>query len=50
MTVRYNCRTMPAKNPLFASPKPVIAMIHVEALPGTPASLPACTKIEKHTG
>ncbi|MCC6191133.1 MAG: hypothetical protein IT318_19095, partial [Anaerolineales bacterium] len=24
--------------PLFAHPKPVIAMIHVAALPGTPAS------------
>src|SRR5438876_700964 len=24
---RYNCRTMAAKNPLFSSPKPVIAMI-----------------------
>ena len=29
---------MPRANPLFASAKPVIAMIHVEALPGTPAS------------
>ena len=29
---------MPPANPLFASAKPVIAMIHVGALPGTPAS------------
>jgi membrane complex biogenesis BtpA family protein len=29
---------MSAKNPLFSSPKPVIGMIHLEALPGTPAS------------
>jgi hypothetical protein len=29
---------MPPPNPLFASAKPVIAMIHVGALPGTPAS------------
>lgn len=29
---------MPQSNPLFVSTKPVIAMIHVGALPGTPAS------------
>jgi membrane complex biogenesis BtpA family protein len=29
---------MPQSNPLFDSTKPVIAMIHVGALPGTPAS------------
>ncbi len=29
---------MPAMNPIFTTAKPVIAMIHLEALPGTPAS------------
>jgi membrane complex biogenesis BtpA family protein len=29
---------MPKMNPLFPTRKPVIAMIHLEALPGTPAS------------
>ena len=37
---------MPAKNPLFSSPKPVIAMIHLEALPGTPASRQGVREIE----
>lgn len=43
---RYNRRTMPAKNPLFSSPKPVIAMIHLEALPGTPAGRRSVREIE----
>ena len=29
---------MPQMNPLFTTAKPVVAMIHLEALPGTPAS------------
>ena len=37
---------MSAKNPLFASPKPVIGMIHLEALPGTPASRQSVREIE----
>ncbi len=37
---------MPAKNPLFSSPKPVIGMIHLEALPGTPASRRSVREIE----
>ena len=37
---------MPAKNALFSSPKPVIAMIHLEALPGTPASRRSVREIE----
>jgi membrane complex biogenesis BtpA family protein len=37
---------MPAKNPLFSSPKPVIAMIHLEALPGTPANRRSVREIE----
>jgi len=37
---------MPVKNPLFSSPKPVIAMIHLEALPGTPASHRSVREIE----
>jgi membrane complex biogenesis BtpA family protein len=37
---------MPAKNPLFASTKPVIAMIHLEALPGTPAHRRTVREIE----
>jgi len=37
---------MPAKNPLFASTKPVIAMIHLEALPGTPANHRGAREIE----
>jgi membrane complex biogenesis BtpA family protein len=37
---------MPAQNPLFSSPKPVIGMIHLEALPGTPASRRSVREIE----
>ncbi|HVM61049.1 MAG TPA: BtpA/SgcQ family protein [Verrucomicrobiae bacterium] len=37
---------MPAKNSLFSSPKPVIAMIHLEALPGTPAGGRSVREIE----
>lgn len=37
---------MPAKNPLFSSSKPVIGMIHLEALPGTPASRRTVREIE----
>jgi membrane complex biogenesis BtpA family protein len=37
---------MPVENPLFSSPKPVIAMIHLEALPGTPASRRSVREIE----
>jgi membrane complex biogenesis BtpA family protein len=37
---------MPAKNPLFSSPKPVVGMIHLEALPGTPASHRSVREIE----
>src|SRR5438128_305253 len=37
---------MAEKNPLFSSPKPVIAMIHLEALPGTPASRRSVREIE----
>jgi len=37
---------MSAKNPLFSSPKPVLAMIHLEALPGTPASRQSVREIE----
>lgn len=37
-----------ATKPLFASPKPVIAMIHVGALPGTPASSLSLADIERH--
>jgi len=36
---------MPDK--LFASPKPVIGMIHIAALPGTPASKLSLTEIER---
>src|ERR1017187_5565881 len=43
---RYNSSTMPAKNPLFSSLKPVIGMIHLEALPGTPASRRSVREIE----
>ena len=37
---------MSAKNSLFSSPKPVIGMIHLEALPGTPASRRSVREIE----
>jgi membrane complex biogenesis BtpA family protein len=37
---------MPAKNPLFPSAKPVIAMIHLDALPGTPAGGRSVREIE----
>jgi membrane complex biogenesis BtpA family protein len=37
---------MPAKNPLFSSTKPVIAMIHLDALPGTPAGGRSVREIE----
>ncbi len=37
---------MSAKNPLFSSPKPVIGMIHLEALPGTPAGRRSVREIE----
>ncbi|HTS19857.1 MAG TPA: BtpA/SgcQ family protein [Verrucomicrobiae bacterium] len=37
---------MPAKNSLFSSPKPVIAMIHLGALPGTPAGGRSVREIE----
>jgi hypothetical protein len=37
---------MPAKNPLFSSAKPVLGMIHLEALPGTPASRRSVREIE----
>ena len=37
---------MSAKNPLFSSPKPVVGMIHLEALPGTPASRRSVREIE----
>ena len=37
---------MPAKNLLFSSLKPVIAMIHLEALPGTPAGRRSVREIE----
>ena len=38
---------MSSSNPLFTSPKPVIAMIHVGALPGTPASGLTLAEIER---
>lgn len=38
---------MSAKNKLFASSKPVIAMIHVEALPGTAANKSSLVEIER---
>ncbi|HXI83365.1 MAG TPA: BtpA/SgcQ family protein [Verrucomicrobiae bacterium] len=37
---------MPAKNQFFSSSKPVIGMIHLEALPGTPASRRSVREIE----
>jgi uncharacterized protein len=37
---------MSAKNRLFSSAKPVIAMIHLEALPGTPAGRRSVSEIE----
>lgn len=37
---------MPAPRPLFRVPQPVIAMIHVGALPGTPASARSLREIE----
>ena len=37
---------MPASKRLFSSPKPVIAMIHVGALPGTPANVRSLREIE----
>ncbi len=37
---------MSAKNTFFSSPKPVIGMIHLEALPGTPASRRSVHEIE----
>lgn len=37
---------MPSPNPLFKSAKPVIAMIHVGALPGTPAGRLSLAEIE----
>ncbi len=39
---------MNSPNPIFKSPKPVIAMIHVGALPGTPASGLTLAEIEAH--
>ena len=38
---------MSSSNPLFTSAKPVIAMIHLGALPGTPASTLSLAEIEK---
>ncbi len=38
---------MPVVKSLFAAPKPVIAMIHVGALPGTPASELSLAALEK---
>jgi membrane complex biogenesis BtpA family protein len=38
---------MSSPNPLFSSAKPVIAMIHLGALPGTPASKLSLAEIEK---
>ena len=38
---------MPIPNPLFKSIKPVIAMIHVEALPGTPGHRLSLAAIER---
>src|SRR5215216_4990562 len=35
-----------ATGPLFTSPKPVIAMVHVGALPGTPASRETLGELE----
>jgi len=43
---RLNLPLMPGPNPLFKNPKPVIAMIHVGALPGTPASRLTLAQIE----
>jgi membrane complex biogenesis BtpA family protein len=37
---------MPARNSLFSSAKPVIAMIHLDALPGTPAGVRSVREIE----
>jgi uncharacterized protein len=37
---------MSPKNPLFSSSKPVIAMIHLEALPGTPTGRRRVSEIE----
>jgi len=37
---------MSAKNPLFSAAKPVIGMIHLEALPGTPAARRKVREIE----
>ena len=41
---------MTIPNPLFKSAKPVIAMIHVEALPGTPAHRLSLAAIERKAG
>jgi membrane complex biogenesis BtpA family protein len=38
---------MALPNPIFSNPKPVIAMIHLGALPGTPASGASLAAIEK---
>jgi membrane complex biogenesis BtpA family protein len=43
----YSHLTMPTEKPLFATPKPVIAMIHVGALPGTPANGLSFADIER---
>ncbi len=40
---------MPSMNPLFTTAKPVIAMIHLDALPGTPASRMSLKAIEART-
>jgi membrane complex biogenesis BtpA family protein len=38
--------SMPAKRPLFRAARPVIAMIHVGALPGTPAAAQSLREVE----
>lgn len=43
---RFTLQRMPVPNPLFKTAKPVIAMIHVGALPGTPASRLTLAEIE----
>lgn len=47
MASDYNWFVMPAKRKIFSSAKPVVAMIHLGALPGTPAQRLSLAEIEK---
>jgi membrane complex biogenesis BtpA family protein len=42
----FSTATLSAVPPLFTSPRPVIAMVHVGALPGTPASRETLRELE----